>query len=332
MLDAPMDPRDRRVLERIVQGLPLVPEPFALLGEDLKLEPAEVCNRINHLKENGMLRQLGGVFSPSRMGYQSAVVALSVDERLADRTAGIINLHPNITHNALYREEYNVWFALWSPPGDSPERDVESLLERAQTIKHRVMHDLVTYIDGNQLKEPEAIAINAHTRQLIELLQSDLELIPRPYRHLARLAGISETQLLQDLARMVDDGLIERYGGILRRQPPDVDDVRALIALEPSRKVDAERAARELSTRPSVLRAYIREPHEDLPYTIYAHVCAPENLSFDEFIAKITRKGAPTKSAKHFVCLREYKSCRLKYFTADYQLWKGSFLGDTVES
>ncbi len=331
MLDAPMDPRDRRVMERIIRGLPLVPEPFALIGEELGLDQNEVCNRINHLKENGVLRQLGGVFSPSRMGYRSAVVAVAVEERLTDRTAGIINLHPNITHNALYREEYNIWFALWVPPGDDPQEDVEALLASASTIKHRVMRDLSTFIDGVKLKEPEAIEIDDHTRGLIELLQKDLELIPRPYRHLARTINISEAQLLQEMQRMVDAGLVERYGGIMRRQLPGVDEVRAMIALEVKPKVDVEQAASELSTRPSVLRAYIREPREDLPYSIYAHVIAPENMSFDDFVDKITRKGSPTKSAKHFVCLREYKSCRLKYFTADYGVWKTSFLSPPVE-
>lgn len=328
-LNSPMDPRDRRVLERVLGGLPLVEEPFACLADELEIDASEICNRINHLKENGILRQLGGVFSPSRLGYRSAIVAVAIPEHMADRTAGIINLHPNITHNALYKEEFNIWFALWSPPGHDPERDVEALLERAEATKHRVMHDLETYINGDKLSEPEAVEIDPGRRELIELLQRDLELIARPFRHLARSVQISERQLLDELIRMHEEKLIERYGGILRRQQPGVEEVRSLLALRVEKKHQA-RAARELSTHPAIRRAYVREMSDDLPYNVYANMSAPDSPTFDRVLAKLT--GSDTVlDHKLFISLREYKSCRLKYFTGDYELWKESFLGEPIE-
>lgn len=328
-LSTPMDPRDRRVLERVLVGLPLVPEPFAQLADELGIDAHEICNRINHLKENGILRQLGGVFSPSRLGYRSAIVAVSIPDHLADRTAGIINLHPNITHNALYKADYNIWFALWSPPGNDPERDVEALLERAEATKHQVMHDRVTYIDGEALAEPEAIDIDQPSRELIELLQQDLELIPRPFRHLSRSVQISESQLISELVRMHELQLIERYGGILRRQQAGIEEVRALVALRVERKKEMQ-AARELSQLPNVLRAYVREMSDELPYNVYAHLSSPDSLNFERITARMV-SSRTVQAHRQFMSLREYKSCRLKYFTNDYALWKESFLEEPVE-
>lgn len=323
-LNTPMDPRDRRVLERVLDGLPLVPEPFAELAESLEIDAAEICNRINHLKENGVLRQIGGVFRPSRLGYRSAIVAVSIPEHLADRTAGIINLHPNITHNALYKDDFKIWFALWSPPGHNPERDVEALLERAGATQHVVMSDQATFIKGEQLSEPEAIEIDGKTRELIELLQQDLELIARPYRHLARSIQMSESQLLTEIEDMLANNLMERYGGILRRQQPGVEEVRALAALRVDRKQE-RLAATELSTHPNISRAYVREITDDLPYNVYAHLNAPDSTTFERITGRLTA-SRPVLDFKLFLSLREYKSCRLRYFTGDYELWKESFL------
>jgi DNA-binding Lrp family transcriptional regulator len=256
-------------------------------------------------------------------------VAISISEQLADRTAGIINLHPNITHNALYREEFNIWFALWSPPGDHPERDVVALLDRAEVKKHRVMHDLATFINGDQLSEPEAIEIDPSRRELIELLQRDLELIARPFRHLARSLNIGERQLIDELIKMHEERLIERYGGIPRRQQPGFEEVRALLALRVDKRHQHE-AAREFSTHPAIRRAYVREMSDDLPYNVYTNLVAPDMQAFDRLIAKVV-SSTYVLDHKSFISMREYKNCRLRYFTSDYELWKESFLEERVE-
>jgi len=48
-----LDALDRALLEEMQIAFPLVPRPFAALGEGLKVDESEVLARVSHLEETG---------------------------------------------------------------------------------------------------------------------------------------------------------------------------------------------------------------------------------------------------------------------------------------
>ena len=70
-----MDALDRQLLDRLQESVPLVPRPFAALGRELELTEDEVLSRTRRLKEAGIIRQIGPIFSSRRLGYHSTLVA-----------------------------------------------------------------------------------------------------------------------------------------------------------------------------------------------------------------------------------------------------------------
>ncbi len=66
-----IDADDRRLLERIQEGLPLVSRPFAELGEQLQMSEDEVIARIERLRRDGVIKRMGVVVRHRKLGYDA---------------------------------------------------------------------------------------------------------------------------------------------------------------------------------------------------------------------------------------------------------------------
>ncbi|MBA9085132.1 DNA-binding Lrp family transcriptional regulator [Fontibacillus solani] len=107
-----LDAKDRTLINRLQEGLPLVEQPWQEIANELGMMPEEVLLRLGRLKQEGMIRRLGGVFNPSRLGYSGRLYALEVKEELFYATAEVVNSNKGVTHNYRRRCRLNMWFTL----------------------------------------------------------------------------------------------------------------------------------------------------------------------------------------------------------------------------
>ena len=73
-----MDPVDKKLLNKLQSGLPIVSRPFKALGEVLNQDERWVLERIRELREKKIIRRLGGVFDSKNLGFSSTLIALKV--------------------------------------------------------------------------------------------------------------------------------------------------------------------------------------------------------------------------------------------------------------
>ncbi|MDM7935266.1 MAG: AsnC family transcriptional regulator [Methanothrix sp.] len=109
-----MDETDHRILEAVQDGFPLTPRPFRALGEALGLEEAEVIRRLEAMQSAGLVRRIGPILDPQRLGRVGVLAAARVVEEEADDLARIINEYPEVSHNYLRPNEsgYSLWFTV----------------------------------------------------------------------------------------------------------------------------------------------------------------------------------------------------------------------------
>ncbi|MCB1972549.1 MAG: Lrp/AsnC family transcriptional regulator, partial [Geminicoccaceae bacterium] len=62
---------DRRILAAMQDGLPLVAEPFAAIGEPLGLSAAEVIARLEAMQGRGIIKRMGLVLRHHEFGYRA---------------------------------------------------------------------------------------------------------------------------------------------------------------------------------------------------------------------------------------------------------------------
>jgi len=127
---------DKKILNRIQSDFPITPHPFRSIGEELGLEESSIINSVKKLKEMGIIRRIGGNFSPEKLGFQSTLCAASVPEEKIDSFTEIVNSYDGVTHNYQRGHKLNVWFTFIAPSMD----DICSNLEK---IKQRTGQDQI---------------------------------------------------------------------------------------------------------------------------------------------------------------------------------------------
>ena len=113
-----LDATDRLILNRIQSDFPVTAKPYDAIGRELDLPEAEILERLKRLKEVGIIRRIGGNFSPEKLGFVSTLCAASVPPDKLDLFAATVNRYPGVTHNYMRENHYNVWFTFIAPSMD----------------------------------------------------------------------------------------------------------------------------------------------------------------------------------------------------------------------
>ncbi|MFO7649589.1 Lrp/AsnC family transcriptional regulator [Halomonas campaniensis] len=123
---AELDAADRRIINRLQDGLPLVASPYAAVAVELGLSEGELLYRLERLLESGVLSRFGPMYHAERLGGGLTLAALAVPERDYDAVVEAVNAFPEVAHN--YRREHrlNMWFVLAT---EAPERIAQVIAE-----------------------------------------------------------------------------------------------------------------------------------------------------------------------------------------------------------
>ncbi len=114
-------------------------------------------------------------------------------------------------------------------------------------------------------KDGAAVPLDDLDKRLLNLMQGSFPLAPRPYEHVAGLAGIPEVEVLRRVQRLIDERII--------RQVTPIFDTRVLgySSMLVAAKVDAEnphRAAKAVNSHPGVSHNYLRNHDFNMWFTI----------------------------------------------------------------
>lgn len=107
-----MDDLDRRLVNRLQHGLPLVRQPWQILADELESDPQTLRARVQALLDDGTLTRFGPMFDIERLGGAFTLAALSVPEERFDAVAAQLDAMPEVAHNYRREHAWNMWFVL----------------------------------------------------------------------------------------------------------------------------------------------------------------------------------------------------------------------------
>ena len=125
-----MDNIDKKLLDIIQTGFPIVPRPYAELGEKLGITEAEALSRVRALKGKKIIRRLGANFQSSKLGFRSTLCAAKVPDEKMELFITEVNKLPGVTHNYIRNHVYNVWFTLIGPSWEEVCSTLDAVTER----------------------------------------------------------------------------------------------------------------------------------------------------------------------------------------------------------
>ncbi|MBB3184016.1 DNA-binding Lrp family transcriptional regulator [Halomonas fontilapidosi] len=107
-----LDDIDRRLINRLQDGLPLVARPYAAVADELEVAEGDLLYRLERLREGGVLSRFGPMYHAERLGGGLTLAALAVPEADFERVIDAVNAFPEVAHNYRREHELNMWFVL----------------------------------------------------------------------------------------------------------------------------------------------------------------------------------------------------------------------------
>ncbi len=148
-------------------------------------------------------------------------------------------------------------------------------------------------------------------KKIIASIQGDIPVTQRPYLEISEKIGIEEQELLDILQKLINEGVIRRFGATLRHQKSGFK-ANAMVAWQ----VDEERideVGEAMAGFREVSHCYRRNPAKDWPYNLYTMIHALSEESCKETALKMSKKTSVKKYSLLF-SRRELKKTSMKYF------------------
>lgn len=337
------DEADRELLNQLQAGLALVPEPYAEIGSRIGMAQDTVLRRLARLKEAGIVRQLSAIFDTRALGYESSLVAARYpDERLFD-AAKVVGGHPGVSHNYRRTHAFNLWYTLAVEPGSrlGLEATMDRLAAETRAESMRLLPTLKLYKINVQLDMTGTVATDAKEdaprpapvrgdgvlptdddKRMIEVLQRDLPVEPRPFDTWAARAGVTTDELLSAAQVFVDRSYMRRFAAVLNHRKAGFGANGMAVWKVPEEELD------DLGPRMAAFRAvshcYKRPTYPDWPYSIFTMVHQRSKEACEEAIEAIAQETGITDPSRRAVLYStyEFKKIRLMYFTPDYREWE----------
>ena len=110
-----LDDTDKAIINRIQSDFPIDARPYRVIARELGLTEKQVIERVRTMKNEGIIRRIGGNFVPHKVGFVSTLCAAKVPEDKIDTFAGVVNRYTGVTHNYQRDNEFNIWFTFIAP-------------------------------------------------------------------------------------------------------------------------------------------------------------------------------------------------------------------------
>lgn len=109
---AVLDDLDRRIVNALQGGFPLVDEPYREVAEALGIGERELLGRLDRLLSARVLTRFGPMFQIERIGGKFVLAAMAVPEADFEKVADVVNALPEVAHNYRREHAFNMWFVL----------------------------------------------------------------------------------------------------------------------------------------------------------------------------------------------------------------------------
>lgn len=94
-----IDARDRALIAATQAGLPLAPEPYAVLAQQLDMPQEEVRQRLSEMLDRGLIRRIGAVPNHYRLGFvANGMTVWDVDDAQVDAIGEQVGALAGVSH------------------------------------------------------------------------------------------------------------------------------------------------------------------------------------------------------------------------------------------
>lgn len=151
-------------------------------------------------------------------------------------------------------------------------------------------------------------------KRIINYLGGDLPVSQRPFEALARELGLGQDEVVAVVNRLVDQGILRRFGATLKHQNSGFA-ANALVAWRvPPQRLDE--AGTALAAHRQITHCYHRRPHPNFDYNLYTMIHGATEAE----VRQIADELAARTGLEDYLVLfssAELKKTTMRYFPAE---------------
>jgi DNA-binding Lrp family transcriptional regulator len=138
---------DSAVIRKLQEELPLVPEPYKCIAEELGITERELFDKINELRDKKMLRRIGAVLHHRTVGFKAnAMVVWAVPEDRIIEVTNIMITFPQVSHcyerKPLPNWSYNIYTMIHSGTFEDCEAVILKIARMVRADKYEVLYSI----------------------------------------------------------------------------------------------------------------------------------------------------------------------------------------------
>jgi DNA-binding Lrp family transcriptional regulator len=328
------------LINNFQRDFPLQLQPYDVLATCMGCSKTEIFSHLKSLQQRGIISRVGAIFRPNTVGV-STLAALAVPKGRLDEVANHISARAEINHNYEREHYYNLWFVATAESLNELTvflQDLESECQCGALLILPMLEEF--YIDlGFNLNETlnspaydyqvstqvsvntQSLALSTEERTLLAALQKGLPFEKYPFATL----GVDETFAIETLQRWLQQGVIKRFGIIVRHHELGYK-ANAMVVLDiPDQSVQNIGAAIARSGKVSLC---YRRPRQ-LPHWPYNLFCMVHGKTRSEVEAHI-RQMLELFELKNYSCEILFSLRRFKQRGAHYMHSKASVRHSTL--
>ena len=337
--------QEAAALVALQRGVALTERPFAETGAACGLSEEAVLALVRRLLASGEARRFGAVFDSRRLGYRSALCAMTVPRaRMAEVAEKVASVR-GVTHayergwpEALPRDLSggpgdrswpNLWFTLAAPS----EHFVEELqrlraacqpygiheLPATRRFKIDVVFDVRTRDRDERVeprpplaREPSRVAVLTETeRAIVRALDGEVPVCERVFKAPAEALGMTEGELLERLRDWQASGVLRRFGLLLRHREIGFK-ANGMCCWDMPEDAVLD-AGRRVAAFPEVTHCYARPRMDVFPFRLYAMIHTPEWLETQRLYERLTREVG-LSGGQLLLSVKEFKKTSMSFF------------------
>ncbi|MGO8703846.1 MAG: cytochrome b/b6 domain-containing protein [Candidatus Brocadiia bacterium] len=312
-----------RILQVLQDEFPLCRSPYAEVARLTGLSPEDADRRIFSLRQRGVIRRIGGVISPRRLGLAATIVAMKVPPERVNEVAAVVYALPNVTHNCLRAHEYNMWLTLTAKSREELIATVAQVkrvtriteildLPALKTYKINVRLDCGQPLEARRVTRPQAavpppadahgeppaaapkpgpVVLTETQEKVLDLLQGDLPDGLEPYDALAERAGLPVETFLATAKELLQCGCFRRISALVNHGQIGFRANAMGVWQVPVGHEDE--AGRAIAGFAAVTHCYRRPISDDWPFAIFSTIHGRNRAACEEIARQIADKVDP---------------------------------------
>jgi len=323
-----VDNVDKNLLNIIQAEFPLSREPFATLELRLNINRNEVIQRIESLKSRGIIRLIGPVFNPKRLGYRTTLVAMKIPVERLDKAEQIISTHPMVSHCYERDHDFNLWFTLAMPVAEDIERDIQKLGSKIKAEEVLNLPAVRVFKIGaffnlgrnNSQLSSRAKRGNLNTysdlssidRVVINELQQDLPLSEKPFDLMSARLLMNVDKFLSHCQALLQCGIMRRFSASINHSKLGFTANAMACWNTPTGII--ETSGNKIAKFPEISHCYERQTSNLWPYNLFAMIHAATKETCLGIVDRIhSETGLDKNDLVLLFSTREIKKTRVRY-------------------